>query len=280
MSLKKKIGIGVAVLVILGIAIDGGMRVREERKLQEELDSKSSEGTEEEVEPVSENDLEQLALIDEFGEPPQGFVWRVDGSLVAVGNSELTAEEVGFAYLRSLSILDFSTVEKYSRDSVVASSYKRFYSPDLNQNSGVGFEREVYKEVLTRLKTEELNDMAIFADGQTILTFEVETLNLSEMDFWDDYKDEIFKHLYKYYENESDSRKAVNYIHEYILEVYTSEEAPVKTFNVDLVLENSGSGWLVSNDNDINNLATFTTSNTVVNFILDEYSDWVRSNYN
>lgn len=269
---KKWIIVGVLVIVFL-LVVMGGVRDYNERKLLAESEQYlDTDGSEEEE---SWEEQEQRSLVEQFGEPPSGFLWDSDGTLKALGTSELTGEEVGYAFLRALSLLDFSTAEKYSSGSFVADNYRQLYSTDYAFNSNTAFQRRMYKEVLVSLRVDSLKDYAVFADGDIILSFEINSIDLSNKDFWREHEKEIFETLYTYYEEESDNIKAYQYLYDYILGVYESEDAPRATRTLDLYLEKHDEGWLVTNDSDIDMIATYTDGQLVVDHIMDEYSDWL-----
>lgn len=222
---------------------------------------------------ISDVDEEQARLIEEYGEAPNGFKWEVDGSLVAKGAEELSAEDVAYAYVRALSILDFSTVEKYSSDSTVSKSYSEFYD-----NSGVfdnydSFIRKMYKDALMSIQIEGVANTAVFADGKTIVSFNVSLLDLSDKDFWKKDKNSIYKKLNECFNGEDDSAKAEKYIHDYILSYYESGKAKRKATRVDIVLEKGSDGYLVTNDAEIDSLCNYGLGSSVVDYIINCYTE-------
>ena len=70
----------------------------------------------------------QKSLEEEYGKPKDGFEWSITGDLVALGDEKMTPEDIVWTYVRSLSVLDFSTAQQYSSKSVTTDRYKEYYS--------------------------------------------------------------------------------------------------------------------------------------------------------
>ena len=88
----------------------------------------------------------QADLIDSYGKLPDGYLWDTDGTLLSLGDKEMSAEEVVYAYLNGLRALDMSMVQKYSRRSKVIDTYEGYYLIHLNHKF-----LNFYKSLLYRL---------------------------------------------------------------------------------------------------------------------------------
>lgn len=232
-----------------------------------------------EVEEVlSEAEILQVALIEKFGTPADGFRWDSDGTLIPLGDPNLTAEEIAYQYLRGISMLDFETAEKYSTNAIIPSTYEDFYDVDNSDSYYNQFNRKMYKEALLSIVIDEVVDSARFAGGKTIITFSITMYDLSEKDFWQGDATEIFDSLFAYSTTESDTTKAETYVYGKILEYYQSDDVTLKTVQVDVVLDkvNLG-GWLVSNDMDLYMLCSYTNGTSVYEYIMEQYSDYIDS---
>ena len=97
------------------------------------------------VEQLSESEKQQQALVQQFGEAPSGFRWDLNGQLVALGDNAETPEVVGYAYIRALSQLAFSTSAKYSSSAVIGENYNAMYNSQTS--TGINqFTRSIYKQ--------------------------------------------------------------------------------------------------------------------------------------
>ena len=57
---------------------------------------------------LSEDDKLQAKLIAKYGQPPEGYKWKDDGSLIAISSNDYNAEQVVYAYLQNVSMLNFA----------------------------------------------------------------------------------------------------------------------------------------------------------------------------
>ena len=222
------------------------------------------------------SDEEKLSrkILRKYGVPPEGFEYNEDGELLSLGDPTISAEDTAYAYLKALTVLDFESVERYSRKSQVVKKYKSYYDKDSNYSTQ--FKRKFYKEALKSIQIDKAVDNSIFTRSTKIYTFEVSCLDLSDKDFWKDDANQIFNDLYKYYRYESDSTKAKNYIYDYILKWYSRAKAPRTTMQIDLTLSQvSGGGWVVTDDSDIDTYCQYKDGELVNTYILDCYRDWV-----
>lgn len=238
--------------------------------LQAQLDAQSK--TQEELDYDAQ---QQAQFIEKWGNPPEGFKWSYDGSLVPTSNAEITAEDTAYYFLRGLSILDFSTAEKYSSNSSVVNRYNNYYASGTDESYYVQFLRKVYKECIASLEVNEIVDSAVFADESRIITFTVSVLDLTDKSFWEADRDALFSTLYSYNTTETDGTKAQQYIFDYILAYYQSGVAPKRTVQIDLRLtKQSNGGWLITDDSDLDMLFSYENGTIVSDYILNSYSEW------
>lgn len=226
---------------------------------------------------LSDAEVEQNAFIKVWGNPPDGFRWKDDGTLTAVSSDNLTNEDVIWNYLRGLSILDFSTVQKYSSHSLVESTYSGYFS-DSNLGSSsyyAQFLRKEYKYALTSIEVDSVGNTAVFADGTSIVTVKLKMLDLTDKDFWQADKDAIFNKLKSVYTSEKDTAKAQQYVYDYIYSAYEDGKVGKRDITIELKLDKvSLGGWLVSDDTDLNSALKYEEGVNVASYILEQYSDW------
>lgn len=247
---------------------------QEEMERQEQLNTDTT-GTE----TLSMAELQQQSFIEEWGLPPEGFRWNNRGELVAVSSESMTSEEVLWAYLRALSILDFSTVEKYSYESVVADTYSSYFSESSIGNASYykQFIRKAYKFALTSIEIDDVGNMAIFADGTSVATVKLKVLDLTDKEFWIKDKGVLFNKLRSYYETEGDSAKAEQYVYDYIYDAYEKGVIGKRDITVEIKLDkvNLG-GWLVSDDTDLDMALRYDKGVNVADYIISCYDEWYR----
>lgn len=232
---------------------------------------------------LSNSEIEQNAFIKAWGDPPDGFRWKDDGTLTAVSSDKLTSEDVIWSYLMGLSKLDFSTVQKYSSHSLVESTYSGYFS-DSNLGSSSyysQFLRKEYKYALTSIEVESVGNTAVFADGTSIVTVKLKILDLTDKDFWQVDKDEIFNKLKSVYTSEKDTAKAQQYVYDYIYSAYEDNKVGKRDITIELKLDKvSLGGWLVSDDTDLNSALKYEDGINVASYILEQYSEWYSNSSN
>lgn len=217
----------------------------------------------------------QQSLSEEFGSAPDGFEWDYDGSLIPLGD-ESEAEDVLYMFLRALSILDFSTAERYSKNSSIIASYQDYYN-----NYGIidyydNFLRKKFKLTLTTLEVNSIKDTSVFADGTEYVTLVVSILNLQDKDFWRDDSEELFNTMRVYKETEEDDTKVESYLYEYIYDKYESGDVGKKTYTLEVVLsKDNGGGWLVENDSELDALLEYSWGIDIAKYIKDEFNNWL-----
>lgn len=279
---KKKYFIigGVSLFVILLIVANVDTKNKEKKALEEsslaELSEMEYVETTTEVQ-LSDAEREQIMLAERLGEPPAGFRWSSNGELVAISDENLTAEEVVYQYLRSVSLLDIANAQKYSQHSSVLSTYDSYYSNSSSTGYYTQFARKLYAQVLTSMEVLGTEREVVFADGRRIYTMNIRLADLSYKDFWKDNQEEIFNQLRLYNNSESDNVKAQQYVFDLILEYFSREDCLKRDVQIDIVLDKvTLGGWLVSDDMDLDTYCKYTDGTSVYEYIFDCYSDWLR----
>ena len=281
-KVKRNIIILVVVILVLIVVIRGIAGMRAEDKQQEETDAY----TEQLLEQAKEGDTEitdslliqmQDDLITTYGQVPDGYVWDIDGELLSLGDKEMTAEDVVYSYLNGLRTLDFSTVQKYSRSSMVVDSYEGYFSEtDKNTDYTDQFLRNMYREALLSMQLIGIENSSIFAENKQVFSVRVEMLDLTDKDFWYDDRVKIYENLQLYDSDQSDSTRAEMYLYDYIADYYASEDAAKREVTFDLTVQrypDLNTGWLVSVDTDIDNACRYADGKLVVSYIQEMYRD-------
>jgi len=272
------IGLVLLVLIFIGTGVNNSMKAKkqeeEKDKLTDELlqEAQASGNT-------SDNLLLQMQpeLIDTYGKLPEGYIWDIDGSLLSLGDKSMSAEEVVYSYLNGLRTLDLSTAQKYSRGSTAIKTYEGYFS-ETNKNTDYtdSFLRNMYRESLLSFQIQGVNSSSIFAENKQVFTVKVEMLDLTQKDFWQEDKDEIYKNLRSFTADESDNTKADMYLYDYILEYYSSDDAKLRNVTFDLTVQrypDLDTGWLVSIDTDIDSACRYADGKLVVSYINERYRD-------
>lgn len=219
----------------------------------------------------------QDELVQSYGELPKGYIWDMDGTLLSLGDKDMSAEDVVYAYFRALSTLDMSTVQRYSRDSVVVETYEGYYDEkDKSTDYMDSFMRSMYSECLKSIKVNEIEDTTVFANNKQVFSVNVSMIDLTNKDFWYKDKEEIYKNLYMYDSEESDSTRGDMYLYDYILDYYKSDSVKTRDVSVDITVQkypDLDSGWLVSIDTDVDDACKYSEGKLVVSFIKEEYQD-------
>lgn len=271
--------IAAAVLMIILIII-GSIDSYNKKKQQEEIDAYTEEQMKLIQGDTESNDSLLMRMQSDlelsYGVAPKGYVWNLDGTLLSLGDKSMSAEEVVYAYLNGLKSLDFSSVQKFSRDSIVAKTYSGYFS-DLNKSTDYNdsFIRNIYRECLLSLQVQGIENTSVFAENKQVFTVKVSMLDLSQKDFWLKDKEEIYKNLKIYNSDQSDSTKADMYLYDYINRYYVSEDAARREVTFDLTLQkypDLDTGWLVSIDTDIDSACRYADGKLVVNYISEQFS--------
>lgn len=227
---------------------------------------------------LSIHDQIQQQLAQQFGDAPEGFEWGYTGELVPLGNDDdATCEDVVYMYIRALSILDFSTAERYSIDSAVIKDYQNYYGVVSNSitNYYDNFLRKQFKASLTSLEVESIKDTAVFSDGTEYVTLVVNALDLQDKDFWRGIEKDLWEQLRVYKETEEDDTKMEQYVYNYILDCYEDGTIGKRKYTIELVVgKGNGSGWLVSGDKELDAILTYENGIDVANYIIDAFEEW------
>lgn len=278
---NKKLSIIGLVVIVLLFLIRGAVVTRQAKIKQQEIDELTQKLLEEankgEVSDDSDNLLMQMQpeLVKTYGKVPEGFIWESDGTLLSLGDKDMSAEEVVYAYFRGLSSLDISTVERYSRNSKVVEEYSNYFD-DKNKNTDYmdQFRRNMYKQCLLSLQIEGIGSNAVFAANKQVFTVKGKILDLTNKDFWKKDEDEIYKNMYLYNSDESDSAKEDIYLYNYILDYYKSDDAVLRDITFDITVQrypDLDSGWLVSIDSDVDDACQYKEGKLVVSYIKEMY---------
>lgn len=284
-SKRNKI-IAIVVILVLVILIRGCVaNVSEQKQRQEALDRaneiEQQQATEAVSDPYSSEDAYLLSvqqeLIKSYGKLPEGYLWSLEGDLLSLGDKDMSAEEVVYAYLNGIRTLDLSIAQKYSRNSTVISTYEGYFdSKNLSTDYFDSFMRNMYKTALLSIQIEGIEDTAVFAENKQVFTVKVKMLDLTKKDFWEKDKQEIYKNLYMYSADENDSTKGEMYLYDYVLKYYESENAPTRDVTFNLTVErypDLDTGWLVSIDKDINDACSYTNGTLMVSYINQMFSN-------
>lgn len=279
---RRKTFIALFVLFVVIVVIAGVSSSIKDKKLREEaikrgeeLSKESDESTEESTSNDSYLMQIQPDLIESYGQVPKGYIWDTDGTLLSLGDKSMSAEDVVYAYLNGLRSLDLSMAQKYSRRSSVVSTYEEYFdSSSPTSDYYDSFLRNMYKEVLLSIEPGSIVDSTVFAENKQVFTVKLNVLDLTSKDFWLVDKDTIYNNLYVYSNEESDSTKGSNYLYDYVLSYYRSEDAVKRDVTVNLTVEkypDLDTGWLVSIDSDINDICNYKDGNLIVNYIQRQY---------
>lgn len=282
-KLSKKVLLIIAVVVVLvlfiGRAVFSTMQAQQDqqdadaytKQLLEEAKAGDSE--------VTDSLLLQMQddLIKTYGQVPDGYIWDIDGTLLSLGDPDMTAEEVVYAYLNGLRTLDISSAQRYSRDSMVISTYESYFD-ETNRNTDYTdqFLRNMYREALLSMEIEGIEDASVFAENMQVFTVRVKMLDLTLKDFWFDDKMEIYRNLRVYDSDQNDSTRAEMYLYDYISNYYSSDDAAMRETTFDLTVQrypDLNTGWLVSIDTDIDSACRYADGTLVVSYINEMYRD-------
>lgn len=281
---KKKTIFIIGILVVVCLLYSAYSSNKKEKEYQAryaEAQRRLSQGNSvvEDEEILSYSERLQKALREQYGDPPEGFEWGYNGELIALSSEDLTYEDVCYTYIRALSILDFATAQRVASKSNIIDTYNNYYS-EITQGITDYYSSFLRKQFKTALETIEINgieDTAIFADGSAVVTVSINSLDLTDKDFWQDDKQELFEMMRFYDETETDSIKKEQYIYDYIYNAYLEGKVGKKTTIVDFVVgKSNASGWLISDDAELEATLTYEKGVDVANYIFQLYDNWYR----
>lgn len=281
-NISKKIIIivvGIIALIIISSLVSKHNREKEIARRSQEADSNVvDDGDTEATTEYDYDAAEQANLREKFGEPPEGFEWDLLGNLVATGRTgNETAEDIVYIYIRALSILDFSTAQRYSSTSKVTDTYNGYYDEystiitDYYQN----FRRKQYKEALQSIELLNVTDTAVFADGTEMVTLKIRMLDLTDKDFWRADQDNLYNQLREYDNIEADAVKRDQFIYDYIYNAYKTGMVKKRDIDIEIVVaKENNSGWLVKDDTELDAALSYEWGNDIATYIQSEYQDW------
>lgn len=224
----------------------------------------------------------QESLVQAFGKTPKGYIRNWDGSLLSLGDNNMTSDQVLYSYLKGISTLDMATVQKYSRNSSVYKTYSGYFDQGtaVSTDNSKEFEKELYRQAMLSVQTDKIVSTSVFTDNKVAYTVRLKMLDYSDKDFLDD--PEVQKSLYdtmrKYSDAQNDSEKMKQYLREWLENYYTSGKAKLTEQTVDVTLEkypDLNTGWLVSIDAPLDNDFKYSEGNPVFQYIQDNYYSWL-----
>lgn len=271
-------------IIIIGTLVSNSAEQKELQKRQTELEERAAAAdaaAEQGMEEIDEDEEMRKALIKEFGEPPEGFMWNDEGELYALSDDGKTAEEVVYTYIRSVSIQDFSTAQKYAKRSQIIKSYNKFYDDALDADYYNLFLRKQFKFAITAIELVETTDSAIFADGTTVISMKLKVLDLTDKDFWRGESETIYNKLRTFKSTEEDDIKANQYLYDYVYSKYEDGTVKKKDIVVDFKLvKEYGSGWLIEDDSELDHHLLYEEGFDVVPYIKTQYGTWLENTIN
>lgn len=290
---KKKLAVVVVVVLFALMFFKGCANTVKERQAvrnslanaeittgMDDTTDETEETVAEEVSPLYNQDLinKQPDLIQKYGALQEGFIWDYDGTVLSLGDKELTAEESMYAFLNGIRTLDFNSAQRYSKGSYVVSRYNDFFNSSDSRSDSYeeNFYRNMYTLVLMSLQVHGVTNIATFADNKQVFTVELEIIDLSDKDFWLDDKEEIFDTMYIYDQEEEDDSKQSQYIYEYILNYYKSPDVKKRTVTANITVEKDATldtGWLVTIDKDVDNYCYYTDGVSINKYIMYQYRE-------
>ena len=280
---KKYLIIAAVVLfIIMMIAANNHAKEKEEAAKGEESATVTDvdTGEDEEETQLSDAELEQQALIEVYGEPPQGFRWDDDGNTIPISNEGLTDEEVGMQYLRALTTLNMETAQKYAYYSTVISAYNSYYTIDASESYYTQFQRQVLTTTLQQTEIIGMENKVIFANGRRIITYTLTLPDLSYKDWYLDKAEEIYENMHTYLTGESDSVKAQQYVFSEVLNYLKSGNAKTKTVSVDITLDKvTNGGWVVTDDTSLDMVCEYRDGTSTYEYIFEQYTNWADAKY-
>lgn len=276
-------GLAVVLVILMIIQGVGAQRSEEANEKQSEVEEVRDQMAEENEQPDSINGgtdqmLARLQedLETEYGKAPKGFIWDQQGNPISLGIKDMSSEEVVYSYVRAVSTLDLGMAQKLSRGSSVVERYTDYYSNNSKNNTDYSDDqaRTTYKQAMLSIETNGVSDSSVFADNKRSYTVKAKVLDLSDKDFWLKDKKTLFKEIYKADQSQSDSTKAELYVNEYISDYYKSDKAKKKEVTFTITVEkypDLNSGWLVSLDNELDDILGYSDGTTVNENIMTEY---------
>lgn len=284
-EVKKPVIIGgIVVIAIVGtISLVESGKERKEFEERQKAEQERLEQAQEQQNNVSENlisveDQMQASLVEEYGEAPEGFKWDVLGNLVAVSSDDKSAEEVLSIFIRSISIMDFASAQRYSASSKVYETYMDYFS-DIDTGVTDYYDQFLRKQFSFAMKSVEnlgVEGVATLADGTQVMTVKLKVLDLTDKDFWQKDKLEIYKQMRLFTETEADDAKMEQYLYDYIYKAYENGTIGKREVTIDFKIgKQKQGGWLVADDSELNAYLRYENGTDVAKYIQDTFSTWL-----
>lgn len=281
---KKQVIIGGCILALLGVFVavstfktkqEEQRRIEEERKKieeQQKLQNQNQGGY------VSYEDALQASLVEQFGEPPEGFKWDIMGELVALSSDDMSAEDVIHTFIRSVSIMDFATAQRYASSSKVYDTYNNYYDEITNVITDYykQFLRKQYTFAIKSIENLGIESTATMANGTQIVSVKLNILDLTDKDFWRDDMQEIYRQMRVFGESEDDDTKRDQYLYDYIYSKYEDGTIGKREVVCDFKIgKQKNGGWLIVDDSELNSYLAYDKGNDVAQYIITSYNDWL-----
>lgn len=279
---KKQIIIGGIIIAVIG----GGLayssykenkeyqkRLEEQQKAIEAQQQQSNEGV------MSYEDAMQQSLVEQYGDPPEGFKWDILGNLVAISSDDMSAEDVIHTYIRSISILDFATAQRYASSSKIYDTYNNYYDEITNVVTDYynQFLRKQYTFAIQSIENLGIESTATMADGTQVMSVKLNVLDLTDKDFWRDDMQEIYRQMRVFGESEEDDTKRDQYLYDYIYSKYEDGTIGKREVVCDFkVGKQRNGGWLITDDSELNAYLKYDQGNDIAQYIISAYNDWLQ----
>lgn len=279
---KKQIIIGGIIIAVIG----GGLayssykenkeyqkRLEEQQKAIEAQQQQSNEGV------MSYEDAMQQSLVEQYGEPPEGFKWDILGNLVALSSDDMSAEDIIHTYIRSISILDFATAQRYASSSKIYDTYNNYYDEITNVVTDYynQFLRKQYTFAIQSIENLGIESTATMADGTQVMSVKLNVLDLTDKDFWRDDMQEIYRQMRVFGESEEDDTKRDQYLYDYIYSKYEDGTIGKREVVCDFkVGKQRNGGWLITDDSELNAYLKYDQGNDIAQYIISAYNDWLQ----
>lgn len=285
-EIDKKVIIGGVALVgviALASAIGSGVKERKRQAYNESVAASIAamqpQETTAPAPTLSYHDQRQLELQERYGIAPEGFEWDIQGNLVPLGSDTMSAEDVIYTFVRSISMLNIAEAQKYSSDSKIIEDYQDYYENNLDiVNYYDNFLRKQFTESMKSMEVEGISDTAVLADGTQYMTIKIKSLDLKNKDFWLADQEELFQNMRVFDETEEDDAKMEGYVYDYILQAYADGRVGKAESTVTVVVSKGGDGgWLVSNDSELGAVLEYKNGVDVAEYIMEGYEDWYRN---
>lgn len=250
-------------------------RIEEQQKaIEEQQKANQSQGG-----YLSYEDAMQQSLVEEYGEPPEGFKWDILGELVPLSSDDMSAEDVIHTYIRSISILDFATAQRYASTSKVYDTYNNYYDEVSNVVTDYyqQFLRKQFTFAIKSIENLGIESNATMADGTQIVSVKLNVLDLTDKDFWKEDMQEIYRQMRIFGESEDDDTKRDQYLYDYIYSKYEDGTIGKREVVCDFKIgKQKNGGWLIVDDSELNAYLSYDKGNDVAQYITASYNEWLQ----